>query len=274
MQQKQLFISADIEGVAGVVTRNEANGDGRDYAKGRKWMTDEVNAACEVALEAGIEGIVIADSHLGGNNLLIDELPDCAQVVRSWPRELLMMQGIEEGPFLGAALIGYHTGSRAESGVLAHTFSGDIQELCLNGDVMSETTFNAALAGHFGVPIIMASGDDAYTAHVNHVLPEAETATVKWTEGAWSARTLTPAKSCQVIAESLSRALRSSDTVRPYKIEGPIQMEIETTNRIKAEVLSYVPTVKRMASHRVQLMADDIVAASRFLNFYFHVKTA
>jgi len=90
--------------VAGVVSRNEALGGERDYAMGRKWMTAEVNAACGAALEAGIEQIVIADSHGGGNNLLIDELPDCVEVVRSWPRELMMMQGVEQGPFVGAAL--------------------------------------------------------------------------------------------------------------------------------------------------------------------------
>lgn len=237
-------------------------------------MTDEVLAACAVALDAGVENIVVADSHGGGNNLLIDELPDCVQIVRSWPRELMMMQGVEQGPFVGAALLGYHTGSRALSGVLAHTFSGDIQELCLNGEVMSETTFNAALAGHFDVPIIMVSGDDAYTSHVDEFLPEVEAATVKWAEGTWSARTLTPAVSCKVIAESLSRALCKLDTFRPYRIEGPIKMEIETTNRVKAEVLSYTPTVERTGSHRVQLIVDSIVSASRFLNLYVHVRPA
>ncbi|MCP4299368.1 MAG: M55 family metallopeptidase [Gammaproteobacteria bacterium] len=270
---KQLFISADIEGVAGVVTRTEAHGDKRDYDKARKWMTDEVIAACNAARDSGIERVVIADSHGDGDNLLLDNLPDYVEVVRSWPRELLMMQGIEQGPFVGAALIGYHAGSRAESGIMAHTFTGDIQELCLNGEAMSETTFNAAVAGHFEVPVIMASGDDVYTTHVNDVLPEVKTATVKWAHGTLSARTLTPARACQQVADSLAEALGQKEEFELYRIDGPIQMEIELTNRVKAEILSYVPTVERVGSHRIMLEVEDIVSASRFLNFYFYVNT-
>ncbi len=271
MAMKRLFISADIEGVAGVVTRTEAAGDGRDFGLARKWMTDEVIAACDAAVECGIERIVIADSHGGGDNLLLDDLPDCAEVVRSWPRELMMMQGIEQRPFEGAALIGYHAGSRAESGIMAHTFTGDILELRLNGELMSETTFNAAVAGHFDVPVIMASGDDVYTAHVNDVLPDAKTATVKWVHGTTSARTLTPSVACQLIAESTTEALSMQGLPNPYRIDGSVEMEIETTSRVKTELLSYVPTVERVNSHRLRLQVNDMVAASRFMNLYIHV---
>lgn len=270
---KQLFISADIEGVAGVVSPTESHPKERDYDKARRWMTNEVIAACEAAQEFGIDRIVIADSHGDGDNLLIDDLPEHAEVIRSWPRELLMMQGIETGPFVGAALIGYHTGSQAPSGVLAHTFAGDVQELRLNGKVMSETLFNAAVAGHFGVPIIMASGDDAYASHVKDVLPAVETATVKWAHGTLSARTTTPANACRQVADTLTRALGRQDDIEPYRIDGPIRMEIEIANRVKAEILSYVPTVERLGSHRIMLEVKDIVSASRFLNFYFYVKT-
>ena len=108
--------------------------------------------------------MVVSDSHGNGQNLLLDELPDNVRVVRSWPRPLGMMQGIEEGGFVGACLIGYHAGASNPSGILAHTLYGlVIREVRINGKVIPEAGISAGIAAHFGVPIIMISGNEQAT---------------------------------------------------------------------------------------------------------------
>ena len=268
MKHRRLFISADMEGVAGVVSKAQYAPGERDFERARKWMTSEVVAACDAALAAGVEEIVVADAHFHADNILMDELPEAVQLVRSWPRELMMSQGVELGSYDGACLLGYHVGSRGTHGVLAHTFSGDVIELTLNGQVMSETTINAAIAGHFGVPVIMVSGDDAYTEHATQVLGQVETATVKWAYGTYSERTRSLRASCKLIAAKVAAALARLDAFRPYRLEGPLDLQIEISSRFKAEILGFVPGVERLSSHRIGIEVSDIVAVSRFLNLY------
>lgn len=267
------YISADIEGIAGVVNRAQSGPGQRDYEQARRWMTNEVVAAANAARECGIDEVIVADSHAGGDNILIDELPDFVEIVRSWPRELMMVQGIECGPFVGAGFIGYHAGSRDVSGVLSHTFTGDIVELKLNGAIQSETTFNAAVAGHFGVPVIMVSGDDVYTAHAQEALGDIEVATVKTAHGMFSAHTKTPANACALVAEKTRAALARAGDFKPTVIKGPVEIEVQSSSRYKVELLSYAPGVERLSSHRIRLKVPDMVAASRFMCLYIYTNS-
>lgn len=107
----KVYISADMEGVAGVVNREQLVTDGFEFQQFRKFMTEEVNAAIEAAREAGATEIVVSDSHGTGLNLLMDLLPQDIQLVRSWPRPLGMMEGIDD-TFSAAIFIGYHAGVR------------------------------------------------------------------------------------------------------------------------------------------------------------------
>jgi len=234
-------------------------------------MTREVTSACEAAHESGIEEIIVADSHGTADNLLIDEFPEYVQIVRSWPRELMMAQGIEIGSYDGAIFLGYHNGSRGKNGILAHTFSGDVIELTINDKIMSETTFNAAIAGHFGVPVIMVSGDDAYIHHARKAIGPVETATVKWAYGSYSERTMTLVASSKLIAKHVKLALARLPDFQVYNLHGPLVLELEISQRLKAEILSYVPGVKRLTSHRISIQVNDIVDASRFMNLYLRI---
>ncbi|MGF6232753.1 D-aminopeptidase [Inquilinus ginsengisoli] len=225
----RLYISADIEGIVGVVTRDHTSPEGFEYDRARDWMTDTVVAACEAAQEAGATGIVISDSHGNGESLKIDKLPESVQLVRSWPRPLTMMQGIEVGEFAGALLIGYHAGGSNPSGVLAHTLSGgSFQEVRVNGQVLNEAGLNAAIAGHYGVPVIYASGDDVATAEIRDILGDIETTTVKWAYGTRSARTLMPAAAHAAVragGEAVDRPHRRGQAVPaegPPRTRGPL----------------------------------------------------
>ena len=263
----RIYISSDIEGVAGVVTGAHTSPSGFEYERAREWMTAEVTAACEAAMEAGATEIVVSDSHGSGENLLLERLPDPVQVVRSWPRPLSMMQGLETGPFAAALLLGYHSGAHHNDGIMAHTITGEIMALKLNGMAASETVLSAAIAGHFGVPVALATGDDAYCAHARQVLAGVETAEVKWAHGSLAARTMKPSAACNLIAEKTKVALAGLAALKPFVIDPPITMDVVLRGRLQAELLDYLPNVERTGATSVRHVAQDMVAASKFLEF-------
>ncbi|MEE9187364.1 MAG: M55 family metallopeptidase, partial [Bacteroidota bacterium] len=217
--------------------------------------------------EAGATDIVVSDSHGNGQNLLIEKLPKNVMIVRSWPRPLMMMQGIDES-FDGVIFLGYHSSTVSSEGVRAHTISSarfaDVQ---LNGISMPEAGINAAIAGHFDVPVIMISGDDAAVKEAAALLGDIEQAIVKWAYGFHSAKTMTPEAAYDVIRQKVGAAVRRIKKFRPYKLKTPIQMDVRFKNYRPSEVLSYLPSVERTDSHSIRFSGKDIIDVSKFLEF-------
>ena len=268
MRYQRLYISADIEGVAGVASKEHTTPAGFEYEKAREWMTNEVNAACNAAFESGIKEIVISDSHGNGQNLCLDQLPKNVQVVRSWPRPLCMMEGIEQGSFDAAMLLGYHSGTTDLRGVLAHTLSTHgVREIKINGKTASETVISAFTAGNFQVPVILVSGDDAYTEHAQSVFDDVEVATVKWACSTTSTRTLLPQDACQLIAEQTKCALNRLSDFRPQTIKLPVVVELDCVRRKAAELLDYLEMFDRTSATGVKFVARDMVEVSKVFSF-------
>jgi D-amino peptidase len=266
-QRMKIYISADMEGIAGVVTGEQLGPQGFEYARFREFMTQEVNAAIEGALAGGATQIVISDSHGNGQNLLIEKLPRDVLVVRSWPRPLGMMQGIDE-TFAGAIFIGYHTGTTNLQGVRAHTLSSArLTDVRLKGVSVSEAGINAAIAGHFNVPVIMVSGDDAVVKETTALLGSIEGAVVKWASGFHSAKTMTPAAACDLIRNKAQQAVRRIRDFKPYKLSAPIELNVSFKNYRPSEVLSYLSIVERTDAHTIRFVGKDIVEVSKFLTF-------
>jgi D-amino peptidase len=263
----KIYISADMEGIGGAVTSEQLGPSGFEYSRFREFMTAEVNAAIEGALAAGASEILISDSHGNGQNLLIDRLPDDVLVVRSWPRPLMMMEGIDES-FDGVIFVGYHTSTTNTRGVRAHTISsGNLTAVRLNGVPMPEAGINAAIAGHFGVPILMITGDDAIVAEAQGLLGDIEGAVVKWSYGFHSARTRTPAAAVALIRETAERAVARAGERAPYRLEGPVELEVSFKNYMPSEILSYLPIVDRVDSHTIRFVGQDMVEVSKFIEF-------
>lgn len=261
----RIYISADLEGVTGVVTGEQLGPDGFEYERFRRFMTAEVNACIEAARAAGATEIVVSDSHGNGQSLLIEELPDDVMVVRSWPRPLGMMEGIDER-FDGVILLGYHASTANERGVRAHTFSSAyVTSLRINGVSMSEGSVSAAIAGHFGVPVIMVSGDNVAVAETQVLIGDVEGAVVKWATGFHSARTLTPQAGQEVIARHTRLAIERIDEFEPYVLQMPVELELSFKHYRPAELLAYLPGVDRIASHTVRFVGEDITEVARFL---------
>ena len=264
----KIYISADMEGITGVVTGEQLGPTGFEYARFREFMTQEVNAAIEGAMAAGATDIVISDSHGNGQNLLIEKLaPANVLIVRSWPRPLGMMQGIDE-TFAGAIFIGYHTGTTNLDGVRAHTLSSArLTDVRLKGVSVSEAGLNAAIAGHFNVPVIMVSGDDAVVKETTALLGNIEGAVVKWASGFHSAKTMTPQMSYVLIRDKAQQAVKRISEFKPYKLAGPIELEVRFKNYRPAEVLSYLNIIQRPDSHSIRFVGKDIIEVSKFLSF-------
>ena len=263
----KIYISADMEGIVGVVTGDQLGPQGFEYNRFREFMTEEVRVATEAAFEAGATEIVISDSHGNGENLLIEKLPKNVTIVRSWPRPLMMMQGIDE-TFDGAIFIGYHTSTTNMSGVRAHTISSArLADVRLNGISMAEAGINAAIAGHFNVPVIMISGDDAIVKEATDMLGNIEGAVVKWAISFHAAKTMTPEAAYSLIREKTKKAIARIKEFRPYKVNQPVRLDVRFKAYRPSEMLSYLSIVQRTDSHSIRFVGKDIIEVSKFLEF-------
>jgi D-amino peptidase len=263
----RVYISADMEGIAGVVTGEQLGPAGFEYQRFREFMTLEVLAAIDGARDAGATDVVVSDSHGNAQNILIERLPDDVTLVRSFPRPLSMMEGIDAS-FHAVVFLGYHTATTNPAGVRAHTLtSAHFTAVELNGTAMPEAGINAAVAGHFGVPVVAITGDDRAVAEAQALLGPIEGAVVKRAIGFHSAACLTPAAAQPRVREAVRRGVERRADIPPYRLEAPLRLDVTFKNYRPVELLAYLPVVERLSAHSVRYDAPDILAAMRFLVF-------
>ncbi len=261
------YLSADMEGVVGAVSGDQLSPAGFEYQRFREFMTKEVNSAIEAAFEAGATEVTVSDSHGNAQNLLIEKLPKNTLLVRGFPRPLMMMQGIDE-TFDGVIFLGYHSSTTNLNGVRAHTFSSArLADVRLNNVSMSEGSFNAAIAGHFNVPVIMVSGDDAAVKEVTAIVGDIEGAMVKWNYGFHSAKTMMPEAAYALIREKVETAIGRIKDFKPYKLKTPIQLDVRFKSYRPSEVLSYLSIVERTDAHSIRFVGKDMIETSKFMEF-------
>ncbi|MGH7505621.1 MAG: M55 family metallopeptidase, partial [Longimicrobiales bacterium] len=223
--------------------------------------------AIEGAREAGATEIVVSDSHGNGENLLIERLPADVTVIRSWPRPLMMMQGIDS-TFDAALFIGYHAATTNPEGVRAHTISSArLARVALNDIEMSEAGINAAIAGHFGVPVVMVSGDDVTVRETRALLGDIEGAEVKRAISFHAAATLTPEAARLLIREAARRGVERRAEFQPYVLPTPVTLDITFKNYRPAEMLAFLPIVERRDAHTVRYRAPNMLEISKFIEF-------
>jgi D-amino peptidase len=261
----KIYISVDMEGVAGVVTADQLIPAGFEYERFRHFMTNETLAAVRAAKESGATEIVVSDSHGNGENLLIEEFPKDVRIIRSWPRHGGMMAGLDQS-FDAALFVGYHASTTNVRGVRAHTFSSaHLTRVVLNGNAVTEGEFNASFAGALGVPVIFASGDDAAMEELRSRLGQIETAETKRSLSFHSAETLTPEASCETIAAGVKAALNRLHDFKPYVVKSPVTLEISFKNYMPAEMISYLRSVQRVDSHTIRFIGKDMAEVSDFV---------
>ena len=254
----KLLISADMEGISGVVSSDHTTSNHKEYERFRKLMTAEVNAAIEGALAAAADHIIVNDSHGSMTNILIEELNPTTELISGSPKPFGMMQGI--GPEVDAVFfVGYHASSGTGAAVLEHTWSSStVFSVQLNDQAVGETGLNAALAGAFGVPVVLVTGDQAVVEEARALLGDIETVTVKESITRVAARCLHPQVARRQIREAAQRAVRLK--ISPFVLPPPITVRIVFQRALYADLAALAPGSLRMDGHTVEWTGDDMPA--------------
>jgi len=257
----KIYISADMEGTAGVTDRDQVSPGTADYARFRRLMTEEVNAAVLGALEAGAKEIVVNDSHGSMRNLLIEELHPQAQLVSGRPKPHGMMQGIDTS-FDAVFFTGYHAAAGTQNGVLDHTYRGTtVRQIKLGNLVVGEAALNAALAGHFKVPVALVTGDATAVAQTKKLLTHVEAVAVKEPIGRVAARSHPPVEARRRIKEGATRALRRVKDLKPLAIPRPVNLELDWITTAMADQCMMIPGMVRLNPRAVAYKARDMEQA-------------
>jgi D-amino peptidase len=266
-QALKIYVSVDMEGVAGVVSGDQLNPPGFEYERFRGFMTDEALAAVHAAVDAGATEVVVSDSHGNGENLLVERFPKDVRLVRSFPRRGAMLAGLDAS-FAAVVFIGYHASTTNSTGVRAHTISSaHFTRVALNGVAVTEAEFNAAYAGDLGVPVVFVSGDDAAIQEINGRLGPLDSVVTKTSLGFHAAETLTPAAACDAIYQGVRSAIGHRAQRKPLKITHPITVELSFKNYRAAEVLTYLRAIQRADAHSVRFEGQDMQEISDFVDF-------
>lgn len=277
----RLYLSVDMEGVAGVAHPaqtsfgREGDTDRTDYDRSRALMAGESNAAIAAAYEAGVDEVVVNDSHWQMRNLRAEDLDPRARLIIG-DKPFSMTQGIgSEGDgqgFAAAAFIGYHAGAGHPSGVIGHTYAGVVMEARVNGVPHNESGLNALRLGQHGVPVILVSGDDALAGEIEQLLPWAERVVVKRAQAALVADSLSPDAARAAVGEGVRAALSRHDQMPPYVLQGPLRLEVDLRLPIMADYCAIVPTVERIGPRSVA--AEPADAEALFTTFLSIVRMA
>lgn len=263
----KVFISADMEGITGVVTGEQLGPTGFEYARFREFMTADVLAAIQGAREAGATQFVVADSHGNMQNLLIERFSPDVTIVRGSPRPLQMMEGIDS-TFSAAMFIGYHSATTNPRGVRAHTISsGTFAAVEVNGVPVAESGINAALAGYFGVPVVLVSGDEQAVGEVAQLVGNVEGAVVKQSIGFHAAATMTPEAGQALIRARAKAAIGRLKDFKPHVLRGPLTLDLTFKSYTPAEAMAMLPGIERRTAHTVRYQARTILDLTRFIVF-------
>lgn len=256
----KVHITADMEGIAAICHDEQADYKQSDYPRMREIMTGEVQAAIEGAREGGAEEILVCDAHDTGRNLLVEKLDPDVEVIQGSSYDLGMMSGISRD-FDASMQIGYHSMRHTHAGVLGHTYTYHIAELRFNGVVIGESGLSAAIAGHFGVPLVLVSGDAHAIRQAKSLVKNLVGVPTKEGVGLYGVRTLTPAKARELIRKGAKEALARVEDIEPFVVKKPVVMEVELERPLMAQYCSRIPSVKRKDAKTVSYRASDVVEA-------------
>jgi len=259
----KILIATDMEGISGVTNWDQVDPEHAEYARFRKLMTEDVNAAIQGAVETGADEVVITDGHGDGTNILLEELDPRARLNAGNSSPFSMIQGVDAGVD-GVMYVGYHARAGSQNGVLAHTWSASrIANLWLNDMLVGEYGLNGALAGHFGVSVLMISGDQTACAQAVELLGPLETAVVKQATGFASAECLPLKDAHQLIHEAARRALlrlKAGNAPKPFVVAEPVKLTIEFLQPEFADRAVRLPGAKRLDGRRIEFVLPDMTA--------------
>jgi len=257
----KLFISADIEGVAGVVDWDQCGPeDGPSWQEARELMTAEVNAAIEGALAGGMREVVVNDAHGHMRTLLPRLLHRSARLVQGRSKPMYMLEGADSSCAM-AFFVGYHGAAGTRAGVLNHTYFP--QATRVNGFNADETLINALVLGVLNVPVQLVSGDEQAAAAARELLgKQVQAVATKRGISRLAAESLHPEVACERIREAARKAV-AEPVARPYRLPPPYRFEIDLATTVMADRAELIPGVERAGGRTVAYTCNDVLTAYR-----------
>jgi len=262
----KVFISVDMEGIGGIGTAAMTSSNGKDYDTGRKLMTNEVNAVVSAVFEAGPAIIVVNDSHGDMQNLLHTQLDPRVEYIQSNIKPLGMVQGLDAS-FDAVIFIGYHAMAGTENGFLAHTGSGNVKGLWLNGTEVGEGGLNAYFASALGVPVILASGDKTFAEEIKKITT-ARTVITKEAIGTSAAKLIHPDVVNKELQVQTKAALKEIKRVKPLTPD-PIEFKLKVDQPTRADVAMSIPGMKRVDGYTVSYQAKNMEEAYKLIRLIY-----
>lgn len=259
----KLLIAADMEGITGVVDWNHVDENHREYARFRRLMTEDINAAIRGAFAGGADEVIISDGHGPKTNILIEAIDPRARL-NSGTGPLAMVQGIASGVD-AAFFIGYHARAGAKDAILCHTVSGKVVgSVWLNGVEVGEIGLNAAVCAHFNAPLLLLSGDQAACAEAREFAPGCAVVETKRASRRHAAELLPPEVTHPRIAAAAETAVRSfldGNSPQPVKVETPVNIIVQMNTPAQTDRAALIPGVTRLDGVRLFLTADSMPRA-------------
>lgn len=260
----KLFLSADIEGTTGITLWDETTNGHARYRYFQEQMTREVAAACQGAMDAGCDDILVKDAHDSGCNLIPAMLPEDVRVFRGWDADILnMMAGLERG-FDGVFFTGYHSGAGMDTNPLSHTMNTRVSYVRINDMIAPELMINSLSAAYLGVPVRLVTGDKGLCDWMNAVNPNIETVAVSEGRGRGSISTH-PNKAARLIREAACRAMQRDGADCMFPLPAHFRVEIAFKDHYRAK--NAYPGLVQTGPTTVTYEADDWMDALRMLSF-------
>ena len=254
----RIFIMVDMEGISGVVDFNkQATPGGPDYQKAREYLMSDVNAAIEGVMEAGVKEVVVFDMHYYGLNILLDKINPQAKVIMGKPAKIYPLLKLDES-YKGMMMIGYHAMAGVKGGLITHTYDFSMKNLYLNDILTGEIGMEAAIAGTYGVPLIMVSGDSKAMEEGKELPTDFEKAVVKYAINEHSALCLPLSVTRKIIKEKAKSAVKRIEEFKPYIVSSPYTVKVEFFEVSGAEKAVKISGVKRLNDKMVEFKGDDL----------------
>ncbi len=262
----KLFLSADMEGTAGVTLWEETETGKRLYDHFARQMSSEVAAACEGAIAGGATEIVVKDAHDSACNIYPDMLPEQASILRSWARHPYSMMAGLDASFDGVMFTGYHSAASMPTNPLSHTMNGRNVYVKINDIICPELFINALTAAYEGKPIYLLTGDKGLCEWLRKM--NANIPTVAVSEGMGGASlSINPHLAVKRIREAAEKALSIDPKKLMFPMPDHFRVEIAFRNHTFATNGSHYPGCVQLDSTRVAFESNDYMDVLKF--FYW-----
>jgi D-amino peptidase len=246
----KIYISIDIEGIAGVPSWEFGSRKRMDYSIGRDLMVGELNAAIEASLESGAKEIIVNDSHGSMINLEPAKVHKAAKLLQGEVKPWSMMEGMDK-KFDAAFFIGYHAMAGTFMGNMCHTYAGVISEAKVNGVPWGEIELNGAFCGMNKTPLVFVSGDESIVDETKKIMPDVITVAVKKAYGMRAALSLHPEEAQLKIREGVKMALEMRKKIKPFLPKGPYTLEVKLREPDMADICSRIPGTTRTSGRDI-----------------------